>query len=30
LAKHFGGRAEVPGDEAGMHVLVRFADPNLE
>ena len=30
LAKHFGGRAKVLGDEAGMHVLVRFEDPNIE
>jgi len=26
LAKHFGGRATVLGDDAGMHVLVRFHD----
>ena len=30
LAKHFAGRAEVLGDEAGMHVLVRFEDPDIE
>jgi GntR family transcriptional regulator/MocR family aminotransferase len=26
LAKHFGARATVLGDDAGMHVLVRFTD----
>ncbi len=26
IARHFGGRATVPGDAAGMHVLVRFPD----
>jgi len=30
LAKQFAGRAEVLGDEAGMHVLVRFEDPDIE
>jgi GntR family transcriptional regulator/MocR family aminotransferase len=24
LSKHFGSRATVSGDDAGMHVLVRF------
>ena len=29
LAKHFGNRAVMLGDDAGMHVLIRFADPHL-
>jgi GntR family transcriptional regulator / MocR family aminotransferase len=29
LAKHFGGRAQVVGDEAGMHALVRIADAGI-
>ena len=29
LAKHFGSRATVLGDEAGMHVLVRFEDASV-
>jgi GntR family transcriptional regulator/MocR family aminotransferase len=29
LAKYFGARATVLGDDAGMHVLVRFADGDV-
>jgi GntR family transcriptional regulator/MocR family aminotransferase len=29
LARHFGPRAAVLGDPAGMHVLVRFADDSI-
>ena len=30
LARHFGNRAKVRGDAAGMHLLVRFDDGGLE
>jgi GntR family transcriptional regulator / MocR family aminotransferase len=29
LERHFGNRARIRGDAAGMHVLVRFEDPNI-
>jgi GntR family transcriptional regulator/MocR family aminotransferase len=29
LAKHFGSRAQVLGDDAGMHALVRFSGPSI-
>jgi len=29
LAKHFGDRAQVCGDAAGMSTMVRFADPDI-
>jgi len=29
LAKHFGPKAKVLGDEAGMHALVRFDDDGV-
>ncbi|HEX7038174.1 MAG TPA: PLP-dependent aminotransferase family protein [Pseudomonadales bacterium] len=29
LAEHFGEAAQVLGDAAGMHVMVRFADPDV-
>ncbi|HYL35036.1 MAG TPA: PLP-dependent aminotransferase family protein [Bryobacteraceae bacterium] len=29
LARHFGDRAKIAGDAAGMHVLVRFDDPEV-
>jgi GntR family transcriptional regulator/MocR family aminotransferase len=29
LESHFGADVEVLGDPAGMHVMVRFADPEV-
>jgi GntR family transcriptional regulator/MocR family aminotransferase len=29
LARHFGDRAQVQGDSAGMHLVVRFEDDGL-
>lgn len=30
LHRYFGDRVQIRGDEAGMHLLVRFQDPDIE